>query len=175
MKTSAIMINDAGVMLARLKGKAAAITPEPADIDAFCDRLRGYTFEDWTATKESPDLTPLPTGFRNLRVFDSRDGVELGSYWQIGSAATVHRAHAGTGAAVGDRPATAHHVVSICLSKALEEVVAWHETKALPVTEAGVLDLLVDIETRPRELLFWGDPLPPGAREAIARLAPRRL
>ncbi len=70
---------DAAVMLAKLKGAAIGERPHEAETQAFCDRLKDVTYRSYASNLAQPDLTPLPRGYRNLRVYDARDGASLGS------------------------------------------------------------------------------------------------
>lgn len=163
---------DAAVMIARMKGRARAEAPDAAETQAFLDRLRGVTFRSYRSNLAAPDLTPLPRGYRNVRVRDARDGATLGSIWWIGSGDGPRRAGAAF-LTTTERP-TARGVIAILLGMAVEEVTEWRSTRAIPGAEPGLLDLEVDIDTRPRELLVDGSALPPHLVEFMRSKAPRR-
>lgn len=50
---------------------------------------------------------------------------------------------------VTERP-TVKNVVNPLLIMIFEEITAWRSTTALPMLEPGLLELVVDIDTRPR-------------------------
>lgn len=158
---------DASVMLAEMKARFATqkVCDEQA-LNDFCDRLRGYTFR--TPLSETRDKTPFPAGYDNVQVFDANDGTMIGSRWTLGSDQTDIRVGAEFSAAK-DRP-TAASVISICLAMHFEEVTAWRSTRVLSSSGAGVLNLAVDIDIRPRQRLVDGFPLPP---ELVTFLASR--
>lgn len=166
------LLGDGGVMVARLKGRAEETSIDPEEIAAFCSVLRDHTFANSTDSIDHLDLIPLPSGYRNLRVYDKRDGKMLGSRWHIGAGEATHRA--GVGYSISDRRPTARTVVAIAQSAALEEIVSWKSTAPLPDAEKGVLDLVVDIRTRPRQFTVLGERLPQQIIDAISADAPRR-
>lgn len=48
-------------------------------MDQFCSRIRGFTLDSYRSVLECREETPLPARYNNVRVFDGRDGVLLGS------------------------------------------------------------------------------------------------
>jgi hypothetical protein len=167
-----VLTHDGGVIVARLKGRCCETPIDSAEVDAFCAVLRDHTYANSKASIDHLDLIPLPKGYRNLRVYDQRDGKMLGSRWHVGNGETTH--HAGIGFISGDRRPTARTVVAIAQSAALEEIVSWRATFALPTVEKGVLDLVVDICTRPRQFTVLGERLPQYIIDAISADAPLR-
>lgn len=164
---------NAAVMLARLKGRTLSETPDSAEVDRFCGRLKNVTYRSYKSNRANPERTQLPRRYRNVRVTDARDGAPLGSIYWIGSAETVLSSGVGF-RVVHDRP-TAQNIISICLCLPFEEITHWHATKAVPSNDPGLLDLVVDIETRPRELLMVdGEPLPPGIVSFLTARAPAK-
>lgn len=151
---------------------ALAFVPDEAETQAFCDRLTDVTYRSYASNLAQPDLTPLPRGYRNLRVYDARDGAFLGSRWWVGSAEDTVRV--GQEVTVMYKRPTARNVISICLGAVAEEITEWRSTSALPMREPGTLDLVVDIDTRSRELSWDGSPLPPHLVEFMTTIAPER-
>lgn len=167
------MTSDGGVSVARLKGRTGSPARDQADVDAFCERVRGTTYRDYRHTFRHHDHTPIPAGCRNLRVYDGRDGKLLGTRWFVGEGEMRHRA--GVGFSVSTRRPTAQCVLAIAHSMALEEITEWRGTRALPEAESGVLDLVIDIDTRPRQFVVDGERLPQDLIDFIASRAPGRV
>lgn len=168
---------DAGVALARLKASRRESSSNQLQTLEFCKRLRGYTYLNMPNAIKARlgiDPTPIPEQFGAVRVIDSRDGIYLGSVWQLGNGNAPARY--GFAFEVKNERPIARDVIAICQHQIFEEVTAWHDTRALPSTLPGVLDLVVDIETRPRQTLFVsGTPFPDDIKDFMVERAPRRI
>lgn len=166
--------SDATVAIARLKAALRDRSGCDSKLLEFCKLLRGYTYLDMPGAVKGIHLTPLPEEFGAVRVFDSRDGVCLGSVWQLGNRITPIKF--GFAFKVTHERPTAGNIISICQNQIFEEVTAWHDVAVLPSTLSGVLDLVLDIDTRPRETLYVaGTQLPDHLKAYMAEKAPRRI
>jgi hypothetical protein len=116
--------------------------------------------------------TPLPKGFRNVRVFDQRDHKLLASLWCLGAGGD--RTEIGKNFSVVTEQITASSIIIEMLSLMLEEVTSWRSTRALASSERGQLDLMVDIDTRPREYILGDMRMPDQLIAYIRRNAPKR-
>jgi hypothetical protein len=147
---------DAGVALARLKASRRDSSSNQLQTLEFCKRLRGYTYLNMPNAIKARlgiDPTPIPEQFGAVRVIDSRDGIYLGSVWQLGN---------------GNAPARYGFAFEVKNERPI--------ARELPSTLPGVLDLVVDIETRPRQTLFVsGTPFPDDIKDFMVERAPRRI
>lgn len=149
---------NAGVMLSRVKAGAAACDRDVEAVERFCAGLNGYTWRNYVQNAPNTEVAPLPPGYRNVRVFDRRDGTLLRSLHWLGS--TGARAEVGAGYKIVSERPTAWSIVVLMLGLLYEEVTEWRSTVALPDSEPGTLDLEVDVDTRPRETIMADMPMP---------------
>ncbi len=164
--------HDAGVLLAKLVAERCEEIPNSESVDEFCERLQGYTYASYQYRLDYKDLTPLPRGYSNVRVFDAHDGFMLGSAWHLNS--EMPHAQAGYGYRVSRERPTAFTVGSICLCLPFEEVTAWRATRPLATSGMGTLDLAVDIDIRPRRAIVDGTPIPEHLLDFMNERARRR-
>ena len=164
--------NDARVMLAewRARRRIGAVRDE-GDVLAFCRRLRGYTYQS-RRSADGWDTSPLPPGYDNVRIFDAYDGFLLGSQWRLGPDGAVARA--GPVFHVSAKRVAAMSVIGICLNQPLEDVTAWRSTAHVSPATTGTLDLMVDIDFRPRRSIWDGTALPDHLVAFAAARARRR-
>lgn len=79
----------------------------------------------------------------------------------------------GHGFRLSTERATAETLIWMCLSLPFEKITAWRSTRLMEPSRPGTLDLMVDIDIRPREMLMTGDTLPDHVVRFMARRARR--
>lgn len=115
------------------------------EVGQFCERLSDLT--GMSAKDVYTRLTDveLPKSFHSARLFDARTNEEIGSCWMAHPRADKVRI---------DTP----RLVAAAMMNLSNKIVAWRKVTAANDSAPGILELLVDVDMRPRRVTTDGYP-----------------